>query len=174
MFLPKDGEPRLGPAMRALPNDKWRLFVRLHIQRPVGFGAKNVLGAGFQPKSGVAARVDAHRLLHDPRVIAAIQEECHNDFAIMGPLALKATVSSLKTKSAKRGMERLKAAKMVFDRGGLPAVVEQKRTVEIGINPEQVRRIEALAVQLGLDPARLLGDRLAALPPVIDAEDVAS
>ena len=83
--------PRLGPAMLALPNDRWRQFVLLHIQRPRGFGGKNVIEAGFRPNSATAASVDANRLLNDNRIQEALREECVKQFTTLAPLAIKAT-----------------------------------------------------------------------------------
>jgi len=69
--------------------------------------------------------------------------------------------------------DRLKAATAIADRTGLHAVSEQKKTVEHnGDNPDQLKRIAALCHALGIDPAMLLGHRLALQVPMIDMTPV--
>jgi hypothetical protein len=67
----------LGPAMQALPNDRWRDFVRHYVTGKPGHGAsvRAYRLAGFGKKSKPATQgKEAHHMIHDERVIAAIAE----------------------------------------------------------------------------------------------------
>src|SRR5438270_94546 len=69
----------LGPAMKALPNDRWRAFVEFYILEKPGHGAQVAAArrAGFgAPKTTPLnmARI-ASRLMRDERTVAAIAEE---------------------------------------------------------------------------------------------------
>jgi hypothetical protein len=82
----------LGPAMRALPNEKWRLFVRYYVLTPKpGHGAatRAYCAAGFNssPKN---RHIDTYHLLLDDRVIAAIAEESKKYFRTAIPAAVQA------------------------------------------------------------------------------------
>ena len=115
------GKPRtltkVGPKMAALPNDKWRAFVRLHMARPREHGELNVRQAGFAGKSSVACRVQAHRLLHDERVQEAIIEESRRGLVTLAPAAVL-TVGDILSDKTEKASDRLTAAKAVFDRSG--------------------------------------------------------
>jgi hypothetical protein len=64
----------MGEAMRALPNEKWRNFVRNYcVDTEHGSAARAYRNAGFTGND-VTARSQAYRMLHDPRVVAALSE----------------------------------------------------------------------------------------------------
>jgi hypothetical protein len=83
----------LGPAMRALPNERWREFVHHYITGKPGHGAAvrafRASGLGKGSSSLNQAR-EAHKLLHDDRVIAAIAEESKKWFRAAIPEAVQA------------------------------------------------------------------------------------
>jgi hypothetical protein len=64
----------LGPAMRALPNERWRQFVRQYVTGKPGHGAAvrafRACGLGKGSSSLHQAR-EAYKMLHDDRMIAA-------------------------------------------------------------------------------------------------------
>jgi hypothetical protein len=92
------GQP--GPAMRALPNDRWRLFVESYLWETFTNGNKDNYGAqaaaarkaGFgSPRSKPLTL--AHigwRLIKDDRVVAAIAEESRKLLRAGAPQAVKA------------------------------------------------------------------------------------
>ena len=92
------GQP--GPAMRALPNDRWRLFVETFLWETFTNGNKNNFGAqaaaarkaGFgTPRSKpITLAHIGWRLLRDDRVIAAVAEEARKLLRAGAPEAVKA------------------------------------------------------------------------------------
>jgi hypothetical protein len=75
----KDDWGQLGPAMKALPNAKWRAFVEFYLLEKPGYGTQTNAArrAGFgraTTKPAYMARM-ALRLMRDERMIAAIAEE---------------------------------------------------------------------------------------------------
>jgi phage terminase small subunit len=160
-------EAELGPAMRAL-TPKQRRFV-LELQRgPAGYGsavrAVKAAGYGTPTSSSTALRVEAHRVLHNPRVQDALRE-------VGGKIIRAEAFQSIQTtaeiaRNAKH-KDCLKANLALMDRGGFG--VETVHHVEvahehrhsIAATPEMLERIRQLALAAGLNPS--------ALPPTIDA-----
>jgi hypothetical protein len=112
----------LGPAMRALPNPRWRAFVEFYLLETTANGRKNNYGsqanaarkAGFgEPKT--TAHSMAHigwRLMRDDRVIAAIAEESRKIVRAGAPEAAKALLNLVRDSSHKdhaRGIAMLMA-----------------------------------------------------------------
>ena len=60
--------------LRALPNAKWRTFVERYVQGMPPNAAKAYREAGFRSSTTIAQARDAHRLLRDERVKAAVAE----------------------------------------------------------------------------------------------------
>jgi hypothetical protein len=84
----------LGPAMKALPNAKWRAFVEFYLLEKPGYGAQVAAArrAGFGNARTTPlnmARI-ASRLMHDERVIAAVCEESRKIVRGGAPEAAKA------------------------------------------------------------------------------------
>jgi hypothetical protein len=92
------GQP--GPAMRNLPNDRWRLFVETFLWETFTNGNKNNFGAqaaaarkaGFgTPRSKpITLAHIGWRLLRDDRVVAAVHEEARKLLRAGAPEAVKA------------------------------------------------------------------------------------
>jgi hypothetical protein len=92
------GQP--GPAMRNLPNDRWRLFVETFLWETFTNGNKNNFGAqaaaarkaGFgTPRSKpITLAHIGWRLLRDDRVVAAVAEEARKLLRAGAPEAVKA------------------------------------------------------------------------------------
>ncbi len=71
--LQKWGE--LSPAMRALPNERWRQFVYLYVAgRPTRGAAEAYRAAGFNSAKPIDQARDAFKLLCDERIMAAVAE----------------------------------------------------------------------------------------------------
>src|SRR4051812_16952345 len=83
-----------GPAMRALPNQKYRDFVRAHFQLPEGRGwrvrAAKLAGFGKATSSAQTMAVIAWRLAQDERVLAALSEMDQKFLRTTGARALRA------------------------------------------------------------------------------------
>jgi len=118
---------QLGPAMRALPNDRWRDFV-YHLVNNPGYGAQSraarLAGFGESSTPTVVAKI-AHRLAHDERMIAAIAEESKKIVRAGSPEAVNALYAMIRNPDHK-GHER--AVAMVLDRVD-PVVTQQNVSV---------------------------------------------
>ena len=70
-------QPEFGPAMRALPNDRWRKFARALASGPQGHGklVRAYRSSGFHAAPRNAAREAHTDVPGDDRVIAAVAEE---------------------------------------------------------------------------------------------------
>jgi phage terminase small subunit len=153
--------------MRAL-TPKQRRFV-LELQRgPAGYGAAvravRASGYGTPTSSSTALRVEAHRVLHNPKVQEALRE-------VGGKIIRAEAFQSIQTTAAiarnVKHRDCLKANLALMDRGGF--AVETVHRVEVDhshrhsveATPQVLERIRELALAAGLNPA--------ALPPTIDA-----
>ena len=169
------GSLDFGPTMRRL-TPLQRNYVLVRVNQGVKNCAAAAEMAGYANKSYGSLRVQAYMLEHDPKIQAAIHEEAlrqarHN----FGSMIVRASerVGEILENPQVAPNDTLKAAAMIFDRMGLHAVSEQKRTVEhIGDSPEVVEKIKRLAAQLGMDAGKLLGPRLNKRPVVTEAEYV--
>lgn len=160
--------PRLGPKMKALPNDRWREFVmafngqgRRHAGRAYAIGFNK-----HAPEQANANRVAGFHLLHDERIQAAILEVAECTLRSMASLPEEVWREVAENPQAAPGA-RVQAANAIADRVGLHAVTEHKTTVtHIGDDADRLQRIVQLAGSLGISPDRLLGRRVQA--PMID------
>lgn len=164
-------EGRYGPKMQAL-TELQRNFVEAIYMYPNSNPTECARRAGYKDNGGSAIRVTAHNLWHDDHIQAAILEFGQRRLKGLIPLAHKTVLEVLENPQAS-GAERLKAAGMIYDRGGLHAVSEQKITHEhLGQEPDQVKRISVLARALGIRPEELLGRRIAIPVPTEKPIDV--
>jgi phage terminase small subunit len=160
-------ETSLGPAMRAL-TPKQRRFV-LELQRgPAGYGsavrAVRAAGYGTPTSSSTAMRVEANRVLHNPKVQDALRE-------VGGKIIRAEAFQSIQTTAAiarnPRHKDQLKANLALMDRGGFGVEtvhhvqVDHSHRHSVEATPQVLERIRQLAFAAGLNPA--------ALPPTIDA-----
>jgi hypothetical protein len=86
---------QLGPAMKALPNDRWREFVyQLVVDSGYGSLTRAAVAAGFGKTS---TKENLHRhawiLSRDERMIAAIAEESAKIVRVAGPAAANALLN---------------------------------------------------------------------------------
>jgi hypothetical protein len=146
----------MGPAMLALAQPK-QAFVDALMSLGTDDFVRAAELAGYANANRESLKSTAHRLIHDDRIQVAIKEETRRRLTGLLPLAIS-RVRDVLTDPLQAGGVTLKAAETVMNRGGLPAVTEQKIEVTRAETPlQQVDRIARLAQQLGLDPKTLLG-----------------
>lgn len=146
----------LGPAMRDL-TEKQRGFVYAMIEIGGMNYSQAAREAGYEGSAG-SIKTIGHRLAHDTRIQEAMRE--------MGPRMLNAglfvaaryvleTIDNPQVETK----DRLKAAEMVMNRTGLHPTTEHKVAVthKRESTEDTIKRIEGMAKNLGLDPAKLLG-----------------
>jgi hypothetical protein len=84
----------LGPAMKALPNARWRAFVEFYLLEKPGRGAQTNAarraGFGNARSTPLVMAQTALRLMRDERMIAAIAEEARKILRAGAPEAAKA------------------------------------------------------------------------------------
>jgi hypothetical protein len=118
-----DHEPEtwgeLGPAMKALPNEKWRDFVRYLVRDPAHGGiTRSYVKAGFGKNSRPTAPRSnlnkcAFKLCADVRIINAIAEESRKVLRIGHPEAINALFAMIRDPKHK---DHARAVAMVIDR----------------------------------------------------------
>lgn len=166
-------DAELGPAMSSL-NDRQRAFVRAFIALGQNGFQDNGLAAKEAGYSGSpeTLRVAGHRLSHDPRVQAAIMEEARKRVSLAAAVVATPVLIEIALDSKISALHRIRAAIALTDRGGMPAMSEQKITVEHTTSNERMEMLaRRLAAELGIDEARLIGVNRAA-SEAIDAEFV--
>lgn len=164
-FIPSDSD--LGPAMLAL-NMRQRLFVIAMLDSGSSASQTNSARLAGYADEGVGIRVRGHRLAHSPKVQAAILEEASKRLQA-GTLVASGVLLEIASNPKARDADRLKAAAMILDRGGLGAVSEQRISVTHTDNrAEKLLRVVELARLTGQDPRALLGS----MADVSDAEVV--
>jgi phage terminase small subunit len=128
--------------------------------------------AGYSTNSYGSLKVQAHVLWHDEEIQEALHEEATRRLKGMLPVAVK-VVGDILENAQEGGATRLKAAQVIMDRAGVHAVSERiNREEPLESNPDQIKRIAALAQMLGLPVEQLLGARLKAIAPPVEAEYV--
>jgi phage terminase small subunit len=146
--------------MSALPTDRHRAFVRaLYTVRP-GHGSRvkaaKLAGFGSPTSSPQSMATIASRLAHDDRVLAAIREEDEKHIRSSAPRAIAALSRLIETPAHK---DHARGIAMVLDRE-YPAetVVKMQHdaTPAFKATAEVLERIAMLALQAGIDPARLI------------------
>lgn len=154
LALHREEEGKLGPAMLALPTDGMRAFVYAMLDT----GGQNQMlcakESGYTGNERTLA-VTGHRLAHDERVQAAIQEEARRRMNAGAILAVN-TVLSIAANSAHK--DQLRAATAILDRTGLNATTEHKVTVERSEDERaMIREIMEYGKKFNLDIKALLG-----------------
>jgi phage terminase small subunit len=162
--FPLDGE--LGPAMQVLP-ERQRKFVLAYISLGQNGFRNNALAAreaGYTGTPG-ALRVTGHRLSHDPNIQAAIMEEAKKRVCLAAAVVATPVLADIAMDKDIPAQHRIRAAIALADRGGMPAVSEQRVSVEHSVNREKMEELVGrLAAEIGVDPAKLIGVNRAAAP----------
>jgi hypothetical protein len=180
----KDEIGELGPAMRALPNNRWRAFVEFYVLGSFTNSRKNNHGAqaeavrragfgGAKTKPSTLGQI-GWKLMRDDRIIAAVAEESRKLLRSGAPEAVKALLNMVRDPDHK-GHER--AIGMVLDRVD-PIVSHQVLDVthrHIDAQQEAIEELRALR-QLGVTREKMIetfgGNGLARLE-ALEAADAA-
>jgi phage terminase small subunit len=150
-----------GPKMQAL-SDRQRLFVLELVADPLMSRSEAARLAGYS-NSSEGAKVTAHRLMHDQRIIEALHEQAGKR---LWAISMKAAYRVEQMLDSEDDKVALKAAVAVLDRTGFGAQqnINIHQTVRDESSKGILKRIEALADRLGVPVTGLLGK------PVVDAE----
>lgn len=153
---------RLGPALAAL-NLRQRKFVSALLDTGGTNYKRCAMMAGYVGNDDTMA-VTGHRLAHDSKVLAAIEEESKRRVRASVSMATSQLVTI--AESTPLVKDKLKAIEMILNRGGMHALTESRTTVEHTTDQlGMVERITQLATKLGMDPKALLGQHLPASAP---------
>jgi hypothetical protein len=147
---------RFGPAMLRLPVME-RIFVCLlfHGAHSATDAARK---AGFEAKSYGALRVQAHRMMHDPKVGEAMVEEAKRRKRMMLP-QFDRLLSAIATNSQHK--DQLSAIKLSYEQAGVTVARESNINVNVTVSEkEKLASIALWAKELGVDPAKLLGGQV--------------
>jgi phage terminase small subunit len=164
---PVDAED--GPAMKALPTDRHRAFVRALYQVRPGHGANvkaaKLAGFGTPSSSPQSMATISSRLAHDERVLAAILEEDEKRIRASAPRAINALSRLIENPKAK---DHARGIAMVLDRVHPVETthhvkVEHDATPNFKETAQVLERIAQLAAKFSV--------RLPAVP-IIDGEVV--
>lgn len=151
--LPQEPIEDYGPAMLELTEPQ-RMFV-LHYANSGGRNAAEAARLAGYGNSAESQAVSASRMLRQPRILAALREVADRRLKSGAILAASAIVEIANDPLHR---DRFKAANELLNRAGLVVegisrvIVEDHRTVE-----EIERRVRDLAVRVGIDPEKLLG-----------------
>ncbi len=168
-------EGEYGEAMKALPNDRMRLFVLALLDQPHRDASAAAREAGYANPGGDSSylRVKGHLLSHDPRVQEAIREEGYKRMGAHAILASTVLVEIAQGNHGAEAKDRLKAAGMILNRVGLNEKTEHKVTVtQNKSETEKVDEIVNIALKLGLDPKALLGQAGYTMPAVSASAEI--
>lgn len=163
---------KLGPRMAALPEAQ-KKFVIAMLEYPSASNVAAAAAAGYSGNEN-SLKSTAHRLAHDPKVQAAIQEEGYKRLFSAQILAASKVIHILDTSTEDK--ITLRAAEIILDRTGIPKKTEQ--TINVNHSEvdgdAQVRILRACSI-LGVDPEAMLGRAAKALlaiqaPAAEDAE----
>lgn len=119
-------EENNGPYMSAL-TELQRAFVRAYIEHPNYTGTQLAELAGYASSSKGSLQVTGSRLLRDPKVIAACNEEAGKRLQTGGLIGISGIIA-LALNSAHK--DHLKACIALADRTGFHALSEHKVTVD--------------------------------------------
>jgi phage terminase small subunit len=145
----------LGPAMRALPNDRMREFVRALVQTGCS-PARAAEAAGYE-----VGKSDGHarRLVHDPRVQAALHEEGIKAIRAHSVAGIR-ILADIAADANEAARDRIAAIRELMSRGGFAPSTEHNVTVTHRSEQEIDAELLALATEMGFSDeqkARLVG-----------------
>lgn len=151
----------MGEAMLAL-NERQRAFVRECVANPLAQGTLLAKRAGYTGTHN-SVKVHAHALRHNPRVLAAIEEETRKRVRFGGLIGIAGLI---KLASDPKHPYHGRACEALADRGGFAVQTQHKVTVEHrGMSATgMVEKIKQIAAELGVNPASLLGQNAPAEP----------
>lgn len=153
-------------------NEMQRAFVNAFLNT----GGRNATAAAAEAgyckdsKNPDSLKVVAYQVVHNPKIQAALLEVSKQRMRGAGVIAVSYLQEVLQDDTAST-KDRMRAAVAVMDRTGMHAVMAQEVTHTHTLDLEGMKsRITQLAEQLNLDPAKLLGQKLASEPLMLEAE----
>lgn len=149
LTIPGEDLSSYGPAMQGL-SPLMRRFVIAYCEHPNYDHSQLAQEAGYSAASKGSLKVTGHRLMHDERVIAAINEEASKRLRGSGLLGISVMMQIAANPAHK---DQLKAATALADRTGFHALSEHKVTVDDKrpqTKAEMIRAIVALGREQGL------------------------
>ncbi len=153
-------------------SDRMRAFVLAVLDQRKRNNTAAARRAGYSEASPGALRVTAHKIAHDPRVIAALHEEAGKRMETAAHIAAAVVVDVMTRKDAK-DKDVLKAAGMILDRIGYGA------SQTINVNKTVVRKMDVSAAAAKIADfrrrfpehfARMMGEAAPGLPAPVDGE----
>ena len=146
----------LGPAMRALPSDRWRAAAVARFMVTAGRWGGNAAAcraAGFACTTPDSMKVTAHRVFHDKRMVEAMRE-LGEQFLRQGvPDAIAVVYEIMGDQKHK---DRLKAAMGVINYAH-PAQTAHHVTVEHVDDRRMMAFALKLAAEMGIEADKLVG-----------------
>ena len=146
----------LGPAMRKLPNDRWRAAAVARFMVQPGHGGGNAAAcriAGFVGTTSISMRSTAYRIFHDARMIAALHELGEQFLRGGVPDAIGVVYEIMGDKKHK---DRLKAAMGIINYAH-PVQTAHHVTVEHVDDRRMMEFALKLAAEMGIEAAKLIG-----------------
>ena len=145
-------DEELGPAMSVL-TAKQRAFVRAVVSNPLTSGANLAREAGYSDHMD-RAKVAAHLLFHNEKVLEAIEEETRKRVRFGGAIGVAGLI---KMAANSDHPDHFRACASLADRGGFAAKTEHKVLVEHVDHGRMAEIAATLAKELGLDRMKLIG-----------------
>lgn len=156
-----ENKTAVGPAMKALPTDRQRTFVRALVQ--TGCNATQAAeAAGYKAEPRQNLKDVGYDLTHDPRIQAALLEEGQKQIRAGGIACISIVQNIARDPTAKDG-DRLKACEMLWSRGGFHQVTEQHIQVSQQSPEELKEEIRRFIAEFHLSPStqkEMFGDVL--------------
>lgn len=142
-----------GPAMQAI-NDRQQRFAIAFWQTDNSSDAARL--AGYEDNGTGALKVTAHRLSHNPKIIAAVKELAEAHLSVDGVKLGARVIMEIAVNP--QHPKQFDAAKLLLGIGGISAAVEHKHDIKIEVSDrEKVERLLALADVLGMTREQVLG-----------------
>lgn len=142
--------------MQALADDRRRKFAFFMACGELS-GPEAARAAGYSDpgKDSSSIRGQVHTLMHDPNVLDAIEEAARKVLRGLAPLAIRKAKAILEDpKHPHHG----RMIETIMDRTGHFARTEHKVTVEHTVDTAELESLaRRLALEAGIDPARLIG-----------------
>ena len=154
MEMSANHSQELGPAMTAL-SDQQRAFVYQYAKTGGQNATQAAIAAGYIDNGNGSIRVQAHRLITNPRIKAAFIE-CGQSLAASHVFAsFQRLADEVTDPQSKDGVT---AAKFIIQAAGAMAPSESKTVVEHTIDTgDLIEKAKRLSEALGIDPRKLIG-----------------
>jgi hypothetical protein len=148
----------MSDAMRALPNDQVRAFVRAYVVHPPGQGAllNSYISAGYGKPDSKRETLskNAWHLAHDPKVVAAVREEVVKVLRLSHPEAVNTLLECMRDPTNK---DRWKCALAILERTDPTMTHNRLDITHRVIDPDQEALDELRAARsLGASRERLI------------------